>query len=159
MGAWLPVSAFAAIGFEHSIANMFFIPMGMAREWYSNDPDGSVVHQIKGLRSAQISRHRGEQKGVNCQAARSRWIFVQNAVCCSAQLTAAHAHTLLLAAPRRTLPLPPPLKRTVGAPVTISTFLNANILPVTLGNIVGGGWPRNTACMRLRCTQLGPWTA
>lgn len=33
LGNWLPVSAFAAIGFEHSVANMFLIPMGMAREW------------------------------------------------------------------------------------------------------------------------------
>ena len=32
VGAWLPVSAFAAIGFEHSIANLFFVPLGIARE-------------------------------------------------------------------------------------------------------------------------------
>jgi formate transporter len=32
LGAWLPVSAFVAVGFEHSVANMFFIPMGIARE-------------------------------------------------------------------------------------------------------------------------------
>ncbi len=28
-GVWLPVSAFVALGYEHSIANMFFIPMAM----------------------------------------------------------------------------------------------------------------------------------
>lgn len=28
-GCWLPVMAFVALGFEHCIANMFFIPMGM----------------------------------------------------------------------------------------------------------------------------------
>jgi len=28
-GLWFPVMAFVAIGFEHSIANMFFIPLGM----------------------------------------------------------------------------------------------------------------------------------
>ncbi|KAI8466270.1 MAG: Formate/nitrite transporter-domain-containing protein [Monoraphidium minutum] len=56
IGSWLPVSTFAAIGFEHSVANMFFIPMGMA----------------------------------------------------------------------------------LGAPVTVQAFLQANILPVTLGNIAGG---------------------
>ena len=28
-GCWLPVMAFVAMGFEHSIANMFFIPIGM----------------------------------------------------------------------------------------------------------------------------------
>ncbi len=29
LAVWLPVMAFAALGFEHSIANMFFIPLGM----------------------------------------------------------------------------------------------------------------------------------
>ena len=29
MALWFPVMCFVAIGFEHSIANMFFIPMGM----------------------------------------------------------------------------------------------------------------------------------
>lgn len=28
-GCWLPVMAFVALGYEHSIANMFFIPCGM----------------------------------------------------------------------------------------------------------------------------------
>ena len=28
-GCWLPVMAFVALGYEHSIANMFFIPTGM----------------------------------------------------------------------------------------------------------------------------------
>lgn len=28
-GCWLPVMAFVALGFEHSIANMFFLPAGM----------------------------------------------------------------------------------------------------------------------------------
>ena len=28
-GCWLPVMAFVALGYEHSIANMFFIPAGM----------------------------------------------------------------------------------------------------------------------------------
>lgn len=29
LGCWLPVMAFVALGYEHSIANMFFIPIGM----------------------------------------------------------------------------------------------------------------------------------
>ena len=29
MALWFPVMCFVAIGLEHSIANMFFIPMGM----------------------------------------------------------------------------------------------------------------------------------
>ncbi len=28
-GCWLPVMAFVGLGYEHSIANMFFIPCGM----------------------------------------------------------------------------------------------------------------------------------
>merc|ERR1719291_115651 len=27
---WLPISAFVALGFEHTVANMFLIPVGMA---------------------------------------------------------------------------------------------------------------------------------
>ncbi|KAK9814298.1 hypothetical protein WJX72_003601 [[Myrmecia] bisecta] len=30
IGIWLPISAFVALGLEHSVANMFLIPMGMA---------------------------------------------------------------------------------------------------------------------------------
>lgn len=29
IGVWFPIMTFVAIGFEHSVANMFFIPMGM----------------------------------------------------------------------------------------------------------------------------------
>ena len=29
LGCWLPVMAFVVLGYEHSIANMFFIPLGM----------------------------------------------------------------------------------------------------------------------------------
>ena len=29
IGCWLPVMVFVALGYEHSIANMFFIPLGM----------------------------------------------------------------------------------------------------------------------------------
>ena len=28
-GIWFPIMAFAALGFEHSVANMFFIPIGI----------------------------------------------------------------------------------------------------------------------------------
>mmetsp|Transcript_2273 Transcript_2273/g.2360 ORF Transcript_2273/g.2360 Transcript_2273/m.2360 type:complete len:311 (-) Transcript_2273:237-1169(-) len=29
VGTWFPIMAFVALGFEHSVANMFFIPLGM----------------------------------------------------------------------------------------------------------------------------------
>ena len=35
LGIWFPIMAFVTIGFEHSIANMFFIPLGI---FVANDP-------------------------------------------------------------------------------------------------------------------------
>ncbi len=29
LACWLPVSAFASLGFEHCIASMFFVPLGI----------------------------------------------------------------------------------------------------------------------------------
>jgi len=29
LGIWFPIMAFVAMGFEHSVANMFFVPNGM----------------------------------------------------------------------------------------------------------------------------------
>ena len=29
VGIWFPIMAFVTIGFEHSVANMFFIPLGL----------------------------------------------------------------------------------------------------------------------------------
>ncbi|AIS53138.1 formate transporter FdhC [Thermoanaerobacter kivui] len=75
---WWPIMAFVAIGFEHSVANMFFIPLGI---YAGNDP-------------AYIA-------------------FAK-----SAQGIAAHA---------------PLLK------ATWESFLVNNLIPVTLGNIVGAG--------------------
>lgn len=54
MGLWFPVMCFVAIGYEHSIANMFFIPLGMlqgaAISW-------SVFHLGKS-HSCHIRQHR-----------------------------------------------------------------------------------------------------
>ena len=36
-GCWLPVMAFVALGYEHSIANMFFIPCGMRSEEHTSE--------------------------------------------------------------------------------------------------------------------------
>jgi len=35
LGMLLPITAFVAIGFEHSIANWFFLPYGLALDWQS----------------------------------------------------------------------------------------------------------------------------
>lgn len=44
----LPISAFVACGFEHSVANMFLLPMGMVLAWPSGDPIGfgQVFHNL-----------------------------------------------------------------------------------------------------------------
>lgn len=73
MGIWFLVSSFVALGFEHSIANMFLIPLGMLN----------------------------------------------------------------------------------GASVSITTFLTHNLIPVTLGNIAGGGLVRSHAvCERSYCSVV-----
>ena len=41
VGAWFPVSAFVMIGFEHSIANLFLLPLGLAA-----GADATVMHTI-----------------------------------------------------------------------------------------------------------------
>jgi len=37
VGIWPPVTAFVAIGFEHSVANMFFIPLGLFQDAPNTD--------------------------------------------------------------------------------------------------------------------------
>lgn len=71
VAVWFPISAFVALGFDHSVANMFIIPLGMLR----------------------------------------------------------------------------------GAEVTVSDFLMKNLLPVTLGNIVGGA----LCVMGLYGSAFGNW--
>lgn len=73
---WFPIMAFVTIGFEHSVANMFFIPLGI---FIANDP--TIVSKL-GLTTAQIGHLTGTQGWIN--------------------------------------------------------FLWGNLVPVTLGNIVGG---------------------
>jgi formate/nitrite transporter len=67
-----PISAFVAAGFEHSIANMYFIPMGLAIKYF--DPTFAASANVLGLEK-----------------------------------------------------------------LTIQSFLLNNLLPVTIGNIIGGG--------------------
>ncbi len=49
VGVWLPVSAFVALGYEHSIANMFFIPTAMMQ-----GADISIVTLFKNLIPATL---------------------------------------------------------------------------------------------------------
>jgi formate transporter len=37
-GIWFPIMAFVSIGFEHSVANMFFIPAGILTQGFITDP-------------------------------------------------------------------------------------------------------------------------
>ena len=73
---WFPIMAFVTIGFEHSVANMFFIPLGL---FVAND---ATIVAKAGLTPAMTSNLIGTQGWIN--------------------------------------------------------FLWGNLVPVTLGNIVGG---------------------
>ncbi|MEN6298936.1 MAG: formate/nitrite transporter family protein, partial [Anaerolineaceae bacterium] len=89
-GIFFPIMAFVASGFEHSVANMFFIPMGI------------LCSHIPGIVdfAAQASVVAGSTPDV------------------AATAIAAYKSSL--------------------APLTWSGFLIKNLVPVTLGNIVGG---------------------
>ena len=90
---WFPISAFVALGLEHSVANMFIVPLGM----------------MNGARLL-LRTH-----------------------------PPTHAHscppTLLF---RSTHGPPASFAAVAGAAVTWKGFLLNNLLPVTLGNVVGG---------------------
>lgn len=44
-----PITAFVACGFEHSVANMYFIPMGLAIKGRGGEIDGDVLNQYGDL--------------------------------------------------------------------------------------------------------------
>ncbi len=90
-GIFFPIMAFVASGFEHSVANMFFIPMGI------------LVSHIPGIVD-----------------------FAANATVTAAMTPDAAAAAI--AAYKASL-----------APLTWGNFIMKNLIPVTLGNIVGGG--------------------
>jgi formate transporter len=90
-GIFFPIMAFVASGFEHSVANMFFIPMGI------------LVSHIPGIVD-----------------------FAAQATV-TATMTPDAAAAAIAA-----------YKSSLG-PLTWSAFLIKNLIPVTLGNIVGGG--------------------
>ncbi len=49
LSAMLPVTAFVACGFEHCVANMFFIPMGIAASAMGFAPEGAVAVDLGGF--------------------------------------------------------------------------------------------------------------
>ena len=92
-GIFFPIMAFVASGFEHSVANMFFIPMGI------------LVSHIPAILDAAAQ----------------------------ASLTAQQ-----LADPAAAAAAAAAFKAAVGNVFTWNTFIMKNLIPVTLGNIVGG---------------------
>jgi len=94
---WFPIMAFVASGFEHSVANMYFIPMGLEMSHIS----GIVDVAAKGSLSKDLA----------------------------AAVTSPEAIAAMDA-----------FKAAVAAKFTWQTFLINNLIPVTLGNIVGGGF-------------------
>ncbi|HUG18029.1 MAG TPA: formate/nitrite transporter family protein [Planctomycetaceae bacterium] len=49
-----PIAGFVALGFEHSVANMYFIPLGMLLE---NDPGFLTAAPVESLNTASLSAH------------------------------------------------------------------------------------------------------
>jgi len=101
-GIFFPIMAFVASGFEHSVANMFFIPMGL------------TVAQVPAVLDA---------------AAKSVLTADQAALLAAGQALPADAVAAMAA-----------FKAQVAAVFNWKTFLVNNLVPVTLGNIVGGGF-------------------
>ncbi len=101
-GIFFPIMAFVASGFEHSVANMFFIPMGLE------------VAQIPALVDV---------------AAKSVLTPDQLAILTSGGALPADAVAAMDA-----------FKASVASLFSWKNFLLNNLVPVTLGNIVGGGF-------------------
>ncbi|MGE5422606.1 MAG: formate/nitrite transporter family protein, partial [Ignavibacteriales bacterium] len=101
-GIFFPIMAFVASGFEHSVANMFFIPMGLE------------VAQIPALVDV---------------AAKSVLTPDQLAILTSGGTLPADAVAAMDA-----------FKASVASLFNWKNFLLNNLVPVTLGNIVGGGF-------------------
>ncbi len=100
-GIFFPIMAFVASGFEHSVANMFFIPMGL------------IVANIPAIVDV---------------AAKSVLSVDQAALLAAGQALPADAVAAMAA-----------FKAAVANVFNWKTFLVNNLVPVTLGNIVGGG--------------------
>lgn len=101
-GIFFPIMAFVASGFEHSVANMFFIPMGI------------IVSHIPAIVDV---------------AAKSVLTTDQAALAAAGQALPAEAVAAMAA-----------FKAAVANVFTWKQFLVNNLVPVTLGNIVGGGF-------------------
>lgn len=101
-GIFFPIMAFVACGFEHSVANMFFIPMGL------------IVSHIPAVVDL---------------AAKSILTADQTALLAAGKALPPDAIAAMAA-----------FKTAVANVFTWKTFLINNLVPVTLGNIVGGGF-------------------
>ena len=71
VGVWFPISMFIAIGFEHSVANMFILPAGVF-SGAPNQPAGLVALAGLGTRSGgEVGRLKGHRGGeCRCSAGR-----------------------------------------------------------------------------------------
>jgi len=94
---WFPIMAFVASGFEHSVANMYFIPMGLE---LANHP-AVVAVAAKGSLSKDLAAAATSPEAIAAMDA---------------------------------------FKASVASSFTWGNFLMNNLIPVTLGNIVGGGF-------------------
>ena len=110
----LPVSAFVAMGFEHSVANMFLLPQVSVR------PSARRSHR---------PRQRNGHTSIPPCAARQT-LARSTASCMWRALRLARARARGNDRTQGMLH---------GAPITFADMMLKNIIPVTLGNIVGAG--------------------
>jgi formate/nitrite transporter len=108
---FLPISAFVALGYEHCVANLFLFPLAMMLQ--SDPVRGKTTRAIAVARIEAGHRHA--------------------AAVASAALLGMGEEGGVGGAPSAPPPPHPP-----PPPITTAQFLSRNLVPVTLGNIVGG---------------------
>ena len=101
VAVWFPISAFVALGLDHSVANMFIVSYFMQE---------LIIHLLSYL------------------------IFTHLTIFCQYKI---------------------PLGMMRGAQITMGEFITKNLIPVTLGNIVGGA----LCVMGIYGTAYGKWFA
>lgn len=110
----LPVSAFVAMGFEHSVANMFLLPQVSVR------PSARRSHRPR--------QRNGHTSIPPCAARQTLASTTDSCMWRALRLARARAR-----GNDRTQGM------LHGAPITFADMMLKNIIPVTLGNIVGAG--------------------
>jgi hypothetical protein len=149
VAVWLPISAFVAMGFEHCIANMVSrAPSSSPHAHASPTWSGGRCMRCGGCSSLHRFQHDLQlwrrRPCSSAQAAQS----CPTAAClgdgglqaaCAAALCARVGGAIPCRCARPQFAIPLSMK--LGSGITTATFITANLIPVTLGNLVGGALP------------------